>query len=169
MVGIEELTQQLAEALSDEIRVHTELVETAEQMREAIKRKDLHDVQQTTSHYDTRVGRIEDIEERRLAVCDSLCEALGKAKRHLNLSGIIGALPPDTRTSLAQLRSQLKDKISQLSRLNTSNNILLEASLAAVAKSFEVMARSHQRLDGYGRTGTPASKTVSRNIVNKIA
>ncbi|MBD3393022.1 MAG: hypothetical protein GF418_13015 [Chitinivibrionales bacterium] len=167
MSAREELITQLEELLAEELRAHVGLAETGKQMREAITRKDVAAVQQLTGRYDSFVGRVEDLEERRLAICDQLAQAMGR--RHVNIASVIATLPQDKRGALTSMRSALRDKISEVSKANVANRILLEATLHALDKNVEIMVRSQSKLQGYGQSGAASSQSAPRSILNKMA
>jgi flagellar biosynthesis/type III secretory pathway chaperone len=164
----EESIAQLIAVLTEELKVHENLVEIAQKMNDAIKRREIRDVQQQTQRYDVLVGRLEELEEQRLAACDAFAETGGQ--RHLTLTAIISTLKMEPqRGELSKLRSLLKEKLMALSRLNTANHILLEASLTIIAKNFELMLRTREKFQGYGHGGAATSRIVTRNFLNKIA
>jgi|GEM_PF-936952 len=166
----EETITQLVAVLEDEVQAHENLVETAQRLNDAIKRKDVKDVQAQTQRYDSFIGRVEELEEQRLALCDAYAQASTGDRRHMTLAAIIASLSDETlRGRVSALRASIREKIMTLSRLNTANQILLEASLAGIAKSFEIMLRSREKFQGYGNGGVPTPRTTTRNILNKIA
>jgi len=164
---MEDLLPRLENLLAKQIEAHDNVLETGKKMNAALKQKQLEEIQRLNMNYDAYVGRIEEFEEQRLAVCDEIAKTMDK--RHVNIATIIEVLNEDQRGTLTRYRSLLKEKIGQISRINTSNFILLEASLAAISKNVEVIARSQEKYQGYGQGGVKASRKVSRSIINKIA
>jgi flagellar biosynthesis/type III secretory pathway chaperone len=170
MNNTEGLIKQLITIIAEELQTHDKLVETARNMNTAIKKKEVREVQHLTQTYDALAGRIEELEELRLKSCDDYAAALTGKQQHMTLVNVIATVTDEQlKNELGSLRANIKDRITALTRLNTSNQILLEASLAMIAKNFELMLSARAKFKGYGHGGQMDSRNISRNIVNKIA
>lgn len=160
---------ELRSILTSELAVYDRLIDTARRMNEAIKSRDIDAVRSFTLNYDNGFVKIESLEERRLAVSDGIRQSLGLAGRHLTLQQLAAAVPEKERAELLALRSTLRKRVGELSGLNVSNRVLLEESLAAVAKNFELVMMTQNSAAVYGQGGTMAREPVRRNIVNRTA
>ena len=138
-------------------------------MNGAIKEKEVARVQLLTALYDTLIGQIEILEVRRLEVCDAISRALMLKSRHTNLHGIIQHLPNEDQGSFTHIRDSLKSKMQELVRINTSNQILLNESLQAIGKNFELLARQQSKFANYKKSGAMSNEIVKKSIVNQIA
>lgn len=166
---MEKMFEELKTVLSEELKIHTDCVKTAGDMNKAIKEKNVDSVQRLTNSFDISLAQIEIIETRRLDLCDTITRALQPHSRHLSLQNIIALLPEEEQAFFIEIRTSLKKKISELAAINTSNQLLLKESLVAIGKNFELFAESQNRHAGYKQTGTMATQSVRRNIVNHVA
>ncbi len=161
--------EELKIVLSDELKIHSDCVQTATDMNTAIKKKEVEKVQRLTDQFDTLIGQIETIEIRRLELCDSITKALRPEHRHMNLQNIITLVPEKEQESFTEIRSSLKKKITELARINTSNQLLLNESLVAIGMNFKLIAQSHHVDTGYKQTGAIQKQPVHRHIINHVA
>lgn len=166
---MEKLAEDLKNVLEQELKVHEELISTAQSITAAIKQKEVEKVHSLTDRYDSYIGKIEDLEEKRLAVCDALAGLCGKDTRHLTIINVISLVPENRRKALIDIKTALKEKIGILTKLNTMNQILLQEGLQRVAMHFQLLAKSQTSLGGYKQGGQIDSRPVRQNIVNKTA
>jgi len=162
-------TEQLVEILTEELRVHSELLQSAQSMNDAVKSSDLSAIRNTTERYDTLSGQMEELEERRLGICRLVASLPGIGRHHLTLRDIIALVPSPLKGTLTQLRNSLRRNIMELSSLNTENNILLDESLTAITKSFEVVSVRTTAPSGYKRSGNAGPTTTVKHLINKTA
>jgi len=160
---------ELKTALSQELDIYTSLVKTAESMNRSIKEKSVDEVKQLTSRFDTYIEQVERLESRRLEICDAIVKEHKPQKQHLNLRTIITLLPEEEQRPFLDIRTSLKAKINELSKLNISNELLLKESLAAIGKKFELITHSQNNIAGYKHTGNMDKDPVRKSIVNHIA
>lgn len=167
--NMEKQYEELKSVLADELSIHSDLVKTAEKMNAAIKKKDVDTVKILTARYDEYIGQIETLENKRLELCDGITKALKPQNRHMNLKSIIAMMPKEQQKPFSDIGTSMKKKINELSRLNTSNQILLNESLTAIGKKFELITQFQNKLAGYKQSGTIDKEQVRRNIINHIA
>ncbi|MBD3346243.1 MAG: hypothetical protein GF401_14395 [Chitinivibrionales bacterium] len=161
--------KELLTILKQENEIHDRLIECAQIMNKALKENDTNKIQQTSMKYDELTCNIESVEEKRLEICDSIGKKTKMKSRHLNLTSITEALPPEDTGPLGEVRQDLKKKITKLTKINTSNQVLLENALANIAKAVELIACEKKKYSGYKQYGKKDSDFIFRNIVNKVA
>ncbi len=160
---------RLTEILTEELRVQSDLLQSAQKMNDAIKSSDLSLIGNATERYDTLSGQMEDLEERRLGVCREIAALPHVGRHHLTLRDIIGLITGPKKSTLIDLRNTLRKNIMELTRLNTENNILLRESLSAITKSFEVVSVRTSAGAGYKRSGSAGPTTTVKHLINKTA
>ena len=161
--------EELKSILTDELTIHDELVKTAKEMSNAIKEKNVDLVQMLTGKYDNFIWQVELLEVRRLELCDRITKTVKPQNHHMNLQNLILIMPKEERKPFTELRASLKGKIGELVRINTSNGLLLNESLEAINKNFELFSQIQNKFNGYKKSGTMDKKTVKKSIVNQIA
>ncbi len=166
---MEKQFEELKFLLTEELNLHADLVKKAKEMNDAIKGKEVARVQLLTALYDTTIGQIEVLEVRRLEVCDAISQTLMLKTRHTNLHGLLQYIPKEERESFALLRDSLKTRLQELVRTNTSNQILLNESLQAIGKNFEILVQQQSKFANYKKSGAMSKETVKKSIVNHIA
>jgi flagellar biosynthesis/type III secretory pathway chaperone len=134
----------------------------------AIKEKNVDKIQRLTEQFDTLIGQVEVKEVRRLEVCDSITSAYKPENRHMNLLNIITLIHEKERKPFTEIRAALKKKIAELAKINKSNQLLLNESLTAIGRNFELLAESQAIPAGYKQTGAMAKQLMRKNIVNHL-
>ncbi len=166
---MEKETEKLIEILTEELRVHADLLRFARAMNDAIKTSDLSLIGSATERYDALSGQMEDLEERRLEVCRRIAARPDIRRHHLTLRDIIALASDPRKSKLTQLRNSLRSSIMELTGLNTENNILLKESLTAITRSFEVVSVRTTAPSGYRKGGNAGPTTTVRHLINKTA
>lgn len=166
---MDKLLEELNAILAEELTIHAELVKNAQEMNTALKIKDLAKVQRFTTQFDVCIAQVEMLETRRLEACDALTRLLSPKNKHLNLQSIISLIPGEKRIPLVKIHTALKENINALIKLNTANQILLNESLVAISKNFEIIVQEQDKHSGYKRSGAKDTKSIRRSIVNHIA
>ncbi len=166
---MDEKFDELKSVLSHELEIYESLVKTADQMNQAIKQKEVDDVKQLTSRFDTYIEQVDMLESRRLEICDAIAREIKSEKQHMNLHNIITLLPKEKQQPFLEIRTSLKFKINELSKVNISNQLLLKESLIAIGKKFELILQSQNSIAGYKHTGNMDKEPIRKNIFNHIA
>jgi flagellar biosynthesis/type III secretory pathway chaperone len=166
---MEKESRQLLSILEKQSDLHNDLIKIAENMNKAIKKNDINKIHILTSQFDEYTGQIDQMETKRLELCDKIALISKSKLKHLTLQQIIQLLPGNYVQSFIQIKTELKQKILDLKKINSSNQILLNESLLLIKKDFEFMAKIKNKLNGYGQNGKIDTKTTQRNIVNHIA
>jgi len=165
---MKEQAQKLRTVLESERGAHDQLLAAAEAMNTALKGGQVAEVKRNAARYDELTVQIERLEEQRLAACDAIARSAG-LNGHPNLSAIIAALPVEHRGNLDTVRSDLKRAITGLTKVNTSNRVLIESALTNVAQIMNVLTRPDTRLSGYKKHGGMDTRPVHRTFFNQIA
>ena len=166
---MEKQFDELKTILTDELKIHNEVVKTASELNDAIKEKNVDAVQMLTAGYDTYIGQIELLEVRRLEFCDAIAKALKPQNNHMNLQNLIAIMPKELQKPFSELRTSLKSKVSELLRINTSNQLLLNESLEGIKKNFDLVSQLQNRFAGYKQSGARDKTPVKKNLLNQIA
>lgn len=162
--------EELTGILRAECAVHERLIETARLMNAALRREDPAEVRKLSTRYDAQTAEVEVLEEKRLAACDALTVTLGLGGRHANLAMLTDALPPELRPPLEEVRARLRENLRDLSKINVSNQILLQESLENISRTIRaITAAGPNKYAPYKREGSKSTDVVRRNIVNRTA
>jgi hypothetical protein len=165
---MEALIKNLETILENELVLHEQLLEAAEELNSAIKKEDLAGVGKAGRKHDELTCHIEAVEEKRLAANDELARHLG-VTLHANLFRIIELLPVHLSAKLSDLRTRLKSTMGGIKKTTTSNRILLNESLYTIAKTFELIDGATAKPMGYKYQGQKAPARINRTIINTIA
>ncbi len=161
---------ELITVLTKEIELHTTLIDAAFAMNAAITTRSLEDIRRAGKCYDQCTCRIQELEEKRLALSDAICDRKGKETGHMSLLQVIERAPQEYRQRISTLRASLKDSIGKLSKINYSNQALLTESLKTIAKMFDYIAlQGKQNASGYKRRGAKDGGRATTAIVNTVA
>jgi hypothetical protein len=160
---------ELAALLDSELKIQSELIENAENFNKAIKENDLFSMQLNSSKHDTQICLLEKIEESRIACCRELSKNLGFVTTEPKLASLIDKAPEQTGKQLLKLQKSLKEGINSLSKINTSNRILLEEALNMISATFSIIHQSSKRYNPYGAKGRNTATAAGHLLINRIA
>jgi hypothetical protein len=145
--------EELEKILGKEFEAHEQLLTAATQVNSAIKGSDLATLQNRTSHLDTKVALIEQLEEQRADCCRALSRSLGIDRTPVRLKALIEKAPPRFRDTLSRLHASLKSVLEKVSNINVSNRVLLEEGLEIVRGRFSLIATPDERFTQYRQGG----------------
>jgi hypothetical protein len=162
--------EKLEQILSVEIEVHDIFLAAAHEFNAAIKNQNLADIDRQRAIHDETICRIEQLENERISCCTVLAGSLGIVKKPLKLGMLLEKVPQQWRNRLGSLQMALKSKIGELSKISTSNRILLEEGLRVVGSTFSfVQQAAGSRYAAYGKHGRSVAGPALQSMVNRIA
>jgi len=166
---MEELLQKLESILNEELTLHRTLLKTEHDFNQAIKETDLTAIQQYTLLHDSQIIQIEKIEEQRIAVSNQIYEKLGIKTKNIKMSQFLEKISRNWKEKLKAVQDLLKNTISELTKINASNRILLCEGLKVISSTVKMLQQPVNKFSQYGNKGTSSPFTTPRNLVNRIA
>lgn len=167
---MEQIVKALVNNLSQQCELHELLHGMAVSINQALREEKLDDVQKHIAQYDDLTGKAEDLEERRLAICDEIALKAGISRRHPNLTHILEKIPANLQSGLEEKRTALKQRAREIANINLSNKIILEQRLSHIAGMFDLIAKhSRPKPAGYQRGGAVDQSPSRITLVNRIA
>ncbi len=164
---MEKLLEQLVDILKNESDLHQDLLKTADTLNEAIKTKNLESIMNCTSTQDEQVYQIAMLEEKRIECTCKIADLLELKEEIPKMDSLLQRVSQKWRTSLSALQLKLREQIRELSKINTSNRILLEEGISFINSNI-MMFQSSPRTHQYGGKGKSAVIAPSRNLINKV-
>jgi flagellar biosynthesis/type III secretory pathway chaperone len=161
--------EKLYDLLCRERDIHDRLIETATTMNTMLKEHTAESIRECSAQYDEYIYQIEQCEAQRLEVCDILAKQLVPHKRHINITDIIHLLEEQDRERFAAVRAELSEKMKQLSKINTSNQIWLEEALNHMSRTVSILTRAKSYVSGYKKKGEINQQLMPSSIINKKA
>ena len=167
---MENTLEQLEQVLTSELDVHDAFLVSARQFNKAIREQDLAGIDRERGVHDATVCRIEKLEGERMSCCRVLAQSLGVRRDPVKLNVLLEKLPAQWRERLGRLQDALKTRIAELSKLSTSNRILLEEGLRVVHATCSFVRQSAgSRYAPYGKHGRTVSGPTVQTMINKTA
>ncbi|MDD5673486.1 MAG: flagellar protein FlgN [Chitinivibrionales bacterium] len=162
--------EKLIALLTQLYAVHNQLLEIGTAMNCAIKARNLPEIQRMLHHFDTAAGKVQELEEERLACCDTLAASIGGGlRRHLTLTALLDLLPQgQARTRLADLRRDLKAAINALTKINVSNRILLNEGIQYIGMTVALASHLHIKFTNYKTGGAKTGGPRQSNLINRV-
>ena len=162
--------EQLMIVLNKELDLHALLIAAAYDMNAAVKKKNVAGVAAATRRYDDCTCSIEQLEEQRLLLCDTICKDAVKNGTHASLLTTIQHIDAPLRKTVTALRDQLKQTILDLSKINYSNQILITETITANHALLELItAGNPAQRGGYKKHGAKITTRHGMSLVNKVA
>lgn len=162
--------KSLVDLLEKQEYLHNELIASANLMNSYIKEKNMNGIQEITSRYDHLTNQIEDLENKRLILCDEIALEKQSKNSHLNIKQVIELLNDEKDKSiLEKRRASLKSKINDFSFLNSKNNILIQDRISDIDSNVKMIADQVNKAAAYGKKGQMSEGKVNRHILNRIA
>jgi flagellar biosynthesis/type III secretory pathway chaperone len=160
--------QELESILKSELELHDALCETARLFNDAIRSNDLALMQKHILEQDEKICKIEHLEESRITCCSELSKNIVSPAKDAKMSAIIDAISPDWKKRLSPLQSSLKSVINKLSKINTSNRILLEEANTIINKTFDMIRHSQDHLQSYSAQGKIPARRSGCALYNNV-
>jgi ribosomal protein L17 len=159
--------EQLILILEKELDAHKHLITTAHDMNQAVKGSALDRIQAASRKYDDCICSIADLEEKRLELCDAICNTATTTAPHASLLRVIDHIPAEHKRTVTDLRNKLRSEINDLSKINYANQVLLTESLDTIQKTFEMIATERSsRLGGYKKQGKKETPRATMSLIN---
>ncbi len=166
---MEKSLQELEHILSREVEIHSSMVQTAEAFNKAIKENDLSALQQHSSEQEKQIYQIEKLEEQRIECVKTISSSLGLPAAVSKLHQIMEKLPEQWRQKFSSIHASLKQKINDLSKLNASNQILIEETIGFIGNTFSFLQQANGKFVQYGIKGRTAGTPSTSTLINKTA
>lgn len=165
---MENVLEKLEHVLTSELEVHNDFLASALEFNRAIKEQNLSDIDRQRAVHDDTICRIEKLENERITCCTVLARSLGVVRQPLKFAMLLEKLPPQWRNRFTTLQQMLKSKISELSKISTSNRILLEEGLRVAGATFSFVQQSAgNRYAAYGKHGRTVAGPGLQSIINR--
>ncbi|MFP4164037.1 MAG: flagellar protein FlgN [Chitinispirillaceae bacterium] len=162
------LYDELIQLLTQENEIHQHLVDIAASMNSIIKKDNVIELQKSSSKYDEHVCILEKVEERRIECCSRIQNALGENVQSNRFASLVGFCEPQQRKKLENLKESLNKRIAELTRINTSNSLLLQEGLGAISRTFDMIRESTQQKNGYRHKGDFSPRTSGISVFNQV-
>ncbi len=162
------LFDELIQLLAQENELHLNLIETAQQINQSIRKDDLASLQKACSIYDQLICSVEQIEEQRIRSTARLQKTLGESAPSPRLTSLIDHCDPVQRKKLEALKTNLQNSITELSKINTSNSLLLQEALGAITSTFKMIKESSRQKNGYRYKGDRSRSTAAVSMFNQV-
>ena len=125
------LMDDLTQVLENETVEYKKLVELSESLREALIASDVPAVERLTADQEEVSNGIQSLESRRTRIMNDIAIVLNKKPEELKVSMLEQSLAgqPALQERLAAVRTELKQTMDELKRINHTNQALLRQSM----------------------------------------
>ena len=125
------LMDDLTQVLENETVEYKKLVELSESLREALIASDVPAVERLTADQEEVSNGIQSLESRRARIMNDIAVVLNKKPEELKVSMLEETLAgqPALQERLAAVRTELKQTMDELKRVNQTNQVLLRQSM----------------------------------------
>ena len=125
------LMDDLTQVLENETVEYKKLVELSESLREALIASDVPAVERLTADQEEVSNGIQSLESRRTRIMNDIAVVLNKKPEELKVSMLEQSLAgqPALQERLAAVRTELKQTMDELKRINHTNQALLRQSM----------------------------------------
>ena len=167
---MQNVLEKLEQVLTSELEVHEEFLASSREFNRVIRDEDLDGIDRQRTVQDETVCRIEKLEKERRSCCTVLARSFGIAREPLKMSMLLEKVPSQWRDRLNSLQETLKGTVREVTKISTSNRILLEEGLRVVQSTYAyVQQAAGSRYAPYGQHGRTVSKPLLQSIINKTA
>lgn len=125
------LMDDLTQVLENETVEYKKLVELSEGLKEALIESDVPSVERLTAAQEEVSNGIQSLETQRVRVMNDIAVVLNKKPEELKVSMLEESLAgqPALQERLAAVRTELKQTMDELKRVNQTNQVLLRQSM----------------------------------------
>jgi flagellar biosynthesis/type III secretory pathway chaperone len=121
----------LTQVLENETAAYKKLVQLSEELKDALIDSDVPSVERLTAAQEEVSNEIQSLETRRTRIMNDMATVLNKKPEELKVSMLEETLAnqPQARERLATVRTDLKQTMDELKRINQTNQTLLRQSM----------------------------------------
>ena len=125
------LMDDLTQVLENETVEYKKLIELSDNLRKALIESDVSTVEQMTAAQEEVSNGIQSLESRRARIMNDIAVVLNKKPEELKVSALEETLAgqPLLKERLATARTELKQTMDELKRINHTNQTLLRQSM----------------------------------------
>jgi len=164
---MENLYTELERILCSEVEIHAALVETANAFNKSLRENNIPEIHSFTQRHDEQICQIEKLEEQRIEYSILIAKRLGIKTKEPKLVNLIEHAPSSLKQRLSDLHSRLKKEISDLSKLNVSNQLLLENAMSIINCTFAFIRKSQHKYQPYSATRKASSTYNAFTMFNR--
>ncbi len=153
--------------LSRQIDLHKQMLQVADDKRDAIMKGDLEKLEKSVVEERKIVAGIEQEEQSRLAVMPLIQTGLGLDKSVDKLADVIDAMPEPEKITMGKLRSDLKNVVETCHTKTRHNSELLKASLEHVEGFLRTLSEAAQtdvKYDNKGKRKGGGPSMLDRSV-----
>ena len=153
------LMDDLTQVLENETVEYKKLVELSESLREALIASDVPAVERLTADQEEVSNGIQSLESRRTRIMNDIAVVLNKKPEELKVSVLEQSLAgqPALQERLAAVRTELKQTMDELKRINHTNQALLRQSMELLEFDLNLFRSMRQ---------APETANYNRSAVN---
>lgn len=164
---MEQLYTELERILHNEVEIHAALVETAQAFNKSLRDNNIPEIHSFTQRQDEQICQIEKLEEQRIEYSLLIAKKLGIKTKDPKLANLIEHAPSSLKQHLISLHTTLKKEISDLAKLNVSNQLLLENAMSIINCTFAFIKQSQKKFQPYGATRKASSTYNAFTMFNR--
>ena len=128
------LMDELLGVLEREEAEYRQLVEASTRKKEVIIKADIKSLEEITGEEQEIAGRIKNIENRRIAIMSDIANVLNRKVEELTVDAMMEVLKsqPKEQAQLAEIRTRLKDTLTEMKEINEQNQTLINQAMEMV-------------------------------------
>lgn len=128
------LMDELLGVLEREEAEYRQLVEASTRKKEVIIKADIKSLEEITGEEQEIAGRIKNIENRRIAIMSDIANVLNRRVEELTVDAMMEVLKsqPKEQAQLAEIRTRLKDTLTEMKEINEQNQTLINQAMEMV-------------------------------------
>ena len=153
------LMDDLTQVLENETVEYKKLIELSDNLRKALIESDVSTVEQMTAAQEEVSNGIQSLESRRARIMNDIAVVLNKKPEELKVSMLEETLAgqPALKERLAAVRTELKQTMDELKRINHTNQTLLRQSMELLEFDLNLFRSMRQ---------APETANYNRSAVN---
>ena len=153
------LMDDLTQVLENETVEYKKLTELSEDLKEALIESDVPGVERLTAAQEEVSNRIQSLETKRARIMNDIAVVLNRKPEELKVSMLEESLAgqPVLKEKLASVRTELKQTMDELKRVNQTNQTLLKQSMELLEFDLNLFRSMRQ---------APETANYNRSAVN---
>jgi flagellar biosynthesis/type III secretory pathway chaperone len=159
-----DVSEKVIELLNEQILVQTRVSEVSKSIQTAICSREIPAIESALREFDRLTVKSDELERDRIEAI-SKCEDIPNNKRRL--TQILPFLPKDSHKKLLSLKSKLQTILLENNKINTSNQIHLEANLESIHSLVLSLSGASTKSLKYSSVGK-GEQGVRRNLLNRV-
>jgi len=160
-----EKVENLCAVIEKEITTYKELLSLLLKERKLLTAADIENLEKNLKEQEKLFTQVDNLENQRLIILEEMSgEIFGESLENVTINDLFSRIQNSDR--LNNLRTELREKVKDIIKINKSNNFLIRNGLAFIEKNIEAFFGTEEKDKLYNPKKFHQKKKQAKNLIN---